>query len=155
MNTLFFDACAGSAQFVKCGCEIGNATNGQDVEIAKAICSSIVVLAAIIVGGFLIWKMMDHVAKGIVGYYKRKCDVEDIRRKQSAEGEKQKTDLINKKLEILHEYCYETETVEKDSKERKKLKRNSDEKDAIEKYIDALEKEIGTNSTDKDPECNG
>ena len=58
MNTLLLDACAGSAQIVKCGCDIANATNGQDVEIAKAICCSIVTLAGIIVGGFLIWKLI-------------------------------------------------------------------------------------------------
>ena len=69
MNTLLLDACAGSAQIVKCGCDIANATNGQDVEIAKAICCSIVTLAGIIVGGFLIWKLMDHIANGISGYY--------------------------------------------------------------------------------------
>jgi hypothetical protein len=155
MNTLFLDACAGSAQFVKCGCEIANATNAQDVEIAKAICCSIVALAGIIVGGFLIWKLMDHVAKGLAGFYRRRCEVEDIRRKQSAEEKKQKTDLINKKLEILHEYCYETETVEKDSKERKKLKNHNVEKDAIDEYIKTLDSEITSKNISKDSECNG
>lgn len=87
MNTLLLDACAGSAQIVKCGCDIANATNGQDVEIAKAICCSIVTLAGIIVGGFLIWKLMDHIANGISGYYKRKCTIEDIKRKMEANQE--------------------------------------------------------------------
>jgi hypothetical protein len=87
MSTLLLDACAGCAQAVKCGCVLANATNRQDVEIVKTICCSIVTLAAIIVGGFLIWKLMDHIANGISGCYKRKYTLEDIERKMKAHQE--------------------------------------------------------------------
>ena len=157
MITLLLNAPTGCEQIIKCCCKISNETNLQDVEIAKTICCSIITLTGIIVGGFIVWKLMEHIAKGVSGYYKRKWEIEDIMRKQSAEEKKLKTDLINKKLEILHENCYETELVENNSKERKKLKEHCDENDAIGKYIDALNEEKGTNSTstDKDSKCNG
>lgn len=154
MSTLLLNAPTGCEQIIKCCCNISNKTNLQDVEIAKTICCSIITLTGIIVGGFIVWKLMEHIAKGVSGYNRRKWEIEDIMRKQSAEEKKQKTDLINKKLEILHENCYETELVENNSKERKKLKENSEENDAIGKYIDALNNEIGTNSTVIDSECN-
>ena len=140
MITLLLNAPTGCEQIIKCCCKISNETNLQDVEIAKTICCSIITLTGIIVGGFIVWKLMEHIAKGV-----------------SAEEKKLKTDLINKKLEILHENCYETELVENNSKERKKLKEHCDENDAIGKYIDALNEEKGTNSTstDKDSKCNG
>ena len=130
------------------------ATNCKDVAIASVICCSIVKVTLIVVGGFLLWKLIDYIAKGIDDHYKRHCDVEDIKRKQEAETKKNKTDLIGKKLEILRELCYETETINKDIKERKKLKEHKDDND-VGKYISALKDEINKDTVTENSESNG
>ncbi len=83
MSTLLLDACAGCAQILSSS-NIAYATNGHDVEIARTICCSIVTLTGILVGGFLIWKLMDYIAKGVEVHYTREYEKEDIIRKQQA-----------------------------------------------------------------------
>jgi hypothetical protein len=92
-------------------------TNCQDVQIAKHICDSIVELAAIAVIGFLLWKLMNYIAKGISEVRKRDWAVNDREEKAKAESlsrswqledqaRKKKDDLMEKKLAILKECCY-------------------------------------------------
>ena len=78
-------------------------TNCSDVKIADAICKSLVLIFAICVAGFLIWKLIDHIAIAVSGLYKRKCDVEDKKLKQ-------KSDLIDKLTDFLT-----NQTQEKDN----------------------------------------
>ena len=134
MNSLLLDACAGSAQIVKCCCDSANATNGQDVEIANAICCSVVELGAIIVGGFLAWKLMNHIVNGISGFYKRQCAKKDREEKQNA-------DLKAKLLNFL-----EKNTSEGDFTKEKGILINTKKKfDSKESqyYIDVLNHFIG------------
>ena len=56
-----------------------------DASIANIVSCSIVHVVLICVIGFLLWKLMDHIAHGISGFYKRKWEIEDIERKQKAE----------------------------------------------------------------------
>lgn len=76
--------CADSTQVMKCARVLANATNIHDVELTTTICSSIELMTGIVVGGFLAWKLLDHIANGISGYYKRKWTLQDIARKQKA-----------------------------------------------------------------------
>jgi len=125
MSTLLLDACAGCAQIISSG-NIANATNGQDVEIANTICCSIVTLTGILVGGFLIWKLMDYIAKGVAAYYMRKCEVEDIFRKQQADEKdsiekKPQLTLEQKEKNRFLEFCYEmAKSTEMDNLDMKK-----------------------------------
>lgn len=69
-------------------------TNWANVEITKTICCSLVLIVAICVLGFLIWKQIDHHAQKNVDVRKRRWEEEDMNRKQ-------KSDLIDKRLTKL------------------------------------------------------
>ena len=62
--------------------------------ITHQICCTIVTTVAIIVVGFLLWKLMDHIAYCQTEKRNRQWKVEDIERKQKA-------DLLEKKLIAL------------------------------------------------------
>ncbi len=125
MSTLLLDACAGCAQIISSS-NIANATNGQDVEIARIICCSIVTLTGILVGGFLIWKLMDYIAKGVAACYLRKCEEEDISRKQQIDeknniDKKPQLTPEQKEKNRFLEFCYEmAKSTEMDDLEMKK-----------------------------------
>lgn len=84
--------CGNIAPVVKEAYEAG--TNWANVEIAKIICCSLVLIVAICVLGFLAWKQIDHHARKNVDVRKREWEKEDIDRKQ-------KSDLVEKKLTKL------------------------------------------------------
>lgn len=84
--------CGNIAPVVKEAYETG--ANWANVEIAKIICCSLVLIVAICVLGFLAWKQIDHYARKNVDVRKREWEKEDINRKQ-------KSDLIEKKLTKL------------------------------------------------------
>lgn len=116
-----------TAQIMKCGCKAASATNNYDASIAQTICCTIVAIVAIVVAGFLLWKLMDLIFKG--------C--QDKRQHMWAEKEKQQrkvVELQNKKLEILQELCYEKS--EKDKKVIKKY--DSEEVDDYKTAIDDI-----------------
>ena len=111
MSTLLLDACAGCAQILSSS-NIAYTTNGHDVEIARTICCSIVTLTGILVGGFLIWKLMYYIAKGVEVHYTREYEKEDIIRKQQAaekidaDKKPQLTPEEKEKNRFL-EFCYD------------------------------------------------
>ncbi len=69
-------------------------TNWANVEITKTICCSVVLIVAICVLGFLLWKLIDHHDQKNVDVRKRGWEEEDKDRKQ-------KSDLLDKKLAKL------------------------------------------------------
>ena len=100
-------------------------TNWANVEIAKTICCSLVLIVAICVLGFLAWRLIDHHAKKNVDERKRKWEEDDKDRRQ-------RSDLWDKKLQILYETCY---NISKDEP-KKVVKEYND--GAVENYIAAL-----------------
>ena len=56
-----------------------------DASIANIVSCSIVHVVLICVIGSLLWKLMDLDAQGIAGFFRRKWEVEDIKRKMDAE----------------------------------------------------------------------
>lgn len=104
-------------------------SNCVNASIAHALFCSIVYVVFICVIGFLLLKLIEHIAKGIAGWRKRVWELED-------KNLKQKSDLLDKKLEFLKEFCYETK--EKDLK--KNLKRIDDP--GVVKYLAELEKAL-------------
>lgn len=71
-------------------------TNCCDVNIAEAIGKSLVLIFAICVIGFLIWKLIDHIANGVEMLFKKDKEKEESERKQKA-------DLLDKYLDFLKE----------------------------------------------------
>lgn len=87
-------------------------TNTSDVFIAETICTHIFYIVLVGVLGFVVWKLLDHVAKGISEYYKRRCVVKDKELKQKA-------DLLDKYLDFLKERTREKNDIPKDNNEEK------------------------------------
>ena len=122
-------------------------TNWANVEIANTICCSLVLIVALCVLGFLAWRLIDHHAKKNADVRKREWEKEECTRKQEADREnrlnmledeerKRKTVLIDKKLQILCETCYDLNMVEP----KKVVKKYND--GAVETYITALNEAI-------------
>ena len=113
---------------MKCGCDVAVATNESDVKIAQTICCAIVAIVLVAAVGFLLWKLMDYL-------FKRNKD--NRRHKWEEEEKKQRKEdvLQNKKLDILHELCYDMN--EKDKKVIKKYdsKEVDDYKTAIDEIL--------------------
>ena len=91
-DSIVTKVCGNIAPVVKETYETG--ANWANVEIAKIICCSLVLIVAICVLGFLAWKQIDHHARKNVEVRKRAWEKEDKDRKQ-------KSDLIEKKLTKL------------------------------------------------------
>ena len=70
-----------------------------DVEITRLITCSLVKIAAICVCGFLLWKLIEYISKGVAEYYHRRCDVND-------RYWKQKSELTNKILDFQKEIAF-------------------------------------------------
>ena len=140
-------------------------TNWANVEIAKTICCSLVLIVAICVLGFLSWKLLDYHAKKNADVRKREWEEKECKRKHEADREnrsnmlvdeerkrtnmledeerKIKSYILYKKLQILCDTCYE---LSKD--EPKKVVKKYDDK-AVANYIAALNDALGTKSTSK------
>ena len=88
---------------------IESSTNVSDISIAETICTYIFCVVLIGVLGFLIWKLLDHFAKGISEYYKRRCVVKDKELKLKA-------DLLDKYLDFLKEKALKDDKWVKDYK---------------------------------------
>ncbi len=100
--------------------------NCVDADIAHTICYSIVAIVLICTIGFLLWKLMEHFVNCFTENRKREWEKEDIQRKQVA-------GLIDKKLEILKELCYNPGAEEKP----KKIIKNYDSNE-VQEYLRAL-----------------
>ena len=107
-------------------CDIHEAsTNLADASIVYILCCSVIHVVFICMGGFLLWKLIDYIAKGIAGWRKRVWELED-------KNFKQKSNLLDKKLEILKDLCYETK-----DKDAKKIIKGGDNQDVL-NYIKEL-----------------
>lgn len=134
----------------RCVTEIHEAgTNVQDIWIVGIICFTVVLLALIAKCAVLSWKNADiNAAEGEQAAKESDADV--AKRKQDS-------DLLNKKLEILKELCYEIKEVpvEKCSKEEKikdikiQKKLRSLNSDEVREYLKALGYLIDKNVSDK------
>ena len=140
MNTILLQCCSGATTILNCKCDV-DVTNYYNLEIAGTICHAIVCVTEIIIGGFVIWKIIEYIAKGIAGWRKRAWEVEDIERKQKAT-------LLDKELQILYDTCYEN----KDKDVKKTVKPHNSEE--ITKYLNVIHKAIGINYIDKQPASN-
>lgn len=81
-------------------------TNCQDVKIAQTICGSIVLIVAICVVGFLVWRLLDYFANMIAGYYRRGCECKDM-------DIKKRNAILEKLLDFLKS---QTDVKEEDGK---------------------------------------
>ena len=128
MSISLLQCCPNMPQLMKCGCDVAVATNESDVKIAQTICCAIVAIVLVAAVGFLLWKLMDYL-------FKRNKD--NRRHKWEEEEKKQRKEdvLQNKKLDILHELCYDMN--EKDKKVIKKYdsKEVDDYKTAIDEIL--------------------
>ena len=59
--------------------------NWADVKNTETICSNIIWIIIVLAVSFILWKIIDLIAKGISSYVKRKREIEDIDRKQKAD----------------------------------------------------------------------
>lgn len=136
MITMLLQCCPDSAAIMKCVYEYEAATNDKDVQIFQEICGAIVLVAVIVVGGFLLLKLFDHIANGIHGLYKRKWEEED-------REQKQKADLKDKLLDFLEKNTSKEEYNEEAGKVIKSIK----DFDSTESqyYIDVLKNLINNN----------
>lgn len=129
----------------------GTETNWQDVIIAVAItfavCATIIIVAWIAKSAILSWKEKVINAQKQERYDKKQNEEDEYKRKQDADREnrtnmlkdeerKRKTVLIDKKLQILCETCYD---LSKDEP-KKVVKKYND--GAVENYITALNEAI-------------
>ena len=108
------------------------ATNQADVEIAELIMHGIVAIAIISFVGLILMKRNANRFKKESEERKRKWEEEDKDRKQ-------KSDLLNMKLEVMKALCYKTEKVEGSEQKHEKVLKSSDDED-IKKYIAELDK---------------
>lgn len=156
MNAILLEGCAGAVKLLKCDLGFKSATNCKDVQIAQTICSAIIDVTVILVIGFLIWKLIDYIAKGCQEKRQHKWEDKDKDRKNCAdklsrawkiedEERKNKAAILNKKLEILHKMCY-------DENFQKELKNYGSQE--ITNYLAALEKGLGPESTTADTVSN-
>lgn len=118
----------------------GAETNWQNVIIAVAItfavCATIIIVARIAKSTIVSWKKMVIEAQ--------KQERTDRANKEKEESDsKRKSDILDKKLQILCETCYD---LSKD--EPKKVVKKYDDK-AVANYIAALNDALGTKSTSK------
>ncbi len=107
MRTLFLDCSSNAAQMAKCGCKAVVETNGNDVTVAQTVCCSIVTIIAIVVGGFLLWKLMEHIVQNRQSKRQHVWETEEKVRNRNVE-------LLDEKLKVLKDRCY----VKKDDGEK-------------------------------------
>ncbi len=96
MNAILLQCCGCAEKIVKLINSVDAETNCKDVEIAKVICGAIVCVAAIIVLGSLLWRLMDHIFKGCQEGKKREHEVKEKERKQKADLQDKLIDFLEK-----------------------------------------------------------
>ena len=97
--------------------------NWANVEIAKTICCSLIIIVAICVVGFLIWRLIELLAKRNADIRKRLWDVDDKERKQKAE-ERNRTwmhedEACKRKYYLEDEACKRKYYIEDEERKRK------------------------------------
>ena len=111
-------------------CEVE--TNWQDVVIVGIVCLAIIIVALIAKWTIWSWKSAEIEAADAERNAREKKEKEESDRKQKA-------DLLNKRIEILKEFCYEVPQEEKPT--QKILKSISSNE--VKEYFKVLEYEIG------------
>lgn len=110
-------------------CVVTSATNSADVKIVKSITNSLWIIVAIIVGGYVLTRLLSHIFNLISDVRKRKAVVEDAERKH-------KNELLSKKLDLLKDFCFDDKALKnRDSVE-------------VNEYINALNNEPGIKQED-------
>ena len=107
MSIMLLGCSSNAAQMVECGCRTVVETNGNDVTVAQTVCCSIVTIIAIVVGGFLLWKLMEHIVKNRQSKRQHVWETEEKVRNRNVE-------LLDEKLRVLKDRCY----VKKDDGEK-------------------------------------
>lgn len=162
-DSIVTKACGALIPIIKEACKPD--TNDFDVCIADVICKSLVIIVTILVAGFLAWKWMELREKKDERKFKNQKEKEESERKQEGnkldrewkledENRKHAFDMLTRKLEILHELCYDltkegwksedcTETKEcKEDKENKETKERKEAKKYAKVLKGADKKEI-------------
>jgi biopolymer transport protein ExbB/TolQ len=107
-------------------------TNCQDVAIVGIICLTIIIVALIAKWAIWSWKNAELEFVDAERKAKEKKEKEESDRKQKA-------DLLNKRIEMLKEFCYE---VHQDVKPTQKVLKSISSKE-VKEYLKALGYEIG------------
>ena len=142
MITILLQCCPDTAAIAKCIHEYEAATNDNDLQIFNEICGTVVLVAVIVMGGFLLWKLIDHIANGIRSIYKRSCDKKDYQKRQEA-------DLKDKLLSFLET---STSTEEYNKEAGKVMKKKKDENSTESQYyINVLKSIIKDDTIPKQP----
>lgn len=102
---MLLQCCESAAQVVKCSCGQELATNCNDLGIAQAISCTIIIVTCCIVIGFLLWKLMDYIAKGCQEKRKRRWEEDDKELKQKADNKQRAWQLEDLKFKMLQELC--------------------------------------------------
>lgn len=100
-----------------CACgpkAIEQGANWADVKNTETICSNIIWIIIVLAVSFILWKIIDLIAKGISSYIKRKREIEDIDRKQKA-------DLFDYKFKKFKELVNYDTYMNANTEEREKI----------------------------------
>lgn len=133
---MLLQCCESAAQVVKCSCGQKLATNCNDLGIAQVISCTIICVTCCIVIGFLLWKLMDHIAKRCQEKRQRGWEIEDKQLKQEADKKQRAWQIEDMKFQMLKELCYSSQK-EKNEKQEKVLKEL--ESAEVGKYLSELE----------------
>lgn len=143
MGLFFLDGCNEAAKIIKCSCEATSATNMNDISITGFVCITIVIISIIAALTLLAWKIIEIDAKTKEREYemekerieqqvKKIARNEDRRQMLEDDDRKQKNDLLKKKLDILHAFCYNECTRDQQNKETKEYEKKLKQRDAVE-----------------------
>lgn len=118
MNPILLQCYEGAVKILKCGCDHTDAALADnEIAITGIICGTFAIVALIVSFTILKWKSKQIQAES----QKRQ---EDKTKEQNEIDRKQKANILDKKLELLHELCYEKKG---DSKDKVMKKYDSDE----------------------------
>lgn len=71
-------------------------TNCADVAIVQSICHTFLYVVIALIAGFILWKIIDHVAAGISGWNRRRWEVADRKMKQEANLQDKRLSFMEK-----------------------------------------------------------
>lgn len=143
MSTLLLQCCTHATEFMKCDCWHDATTNWEDVTIVAIICSSTLFVFWYAIRKTYQWQQL----KAATAKERLNAEEEEKKDRRTTERtwqledqkRKKKTDLLEKKLQILKDLCYEA----KDEESEKRLKAfNSEE---VKNYTSEIDKELNSN----------
>lgn len=82
MNAILLDTCVAHA--AKNSFHIETTLSESYLEMVKTICGTVVCVVGLIIAGFLVYKLIEHIANNASEHRKRKNEVEDIERATQA-----------------------------------------------------------------------